>query len=261
MKFNRDTSYYDDVRKYTNKMIDMLDEGILDSYDVCVQLLNYLSEDEVEDFMHDYGYDKSNDIDESLTEAKKNPAYNNIRKVAKAMNWRMPMFVDPSAYGYLTWKNITNDQVEEIKEKTGLDVKLARSGRLIVPRSGSLEEKRKLKEDYINDWSFAEDLEEILPKNLRYKVIDVINNNLYWVAQEPFKKEELRDFSYAIDEYGFDNVYVILRDDSTYNFEEDLKSGKMYKIDPNGNIGLVVEGISHKEDEIDESFKNLFNID
>ena len=39
------------TRKYTNKLIDMVAEGIVNPYDVVVMAVNYMSEAEVEDMM------------------------------------------------------------------------------------------------------------------------------------------------------------------------------------------------------------------
>ena len=39
------------TRKYTNKLIDMVDEGIVSAYDVVIAAVNYMSEAEVEDMM------------------------------------------------------------------------------------------------------------------------------------------------------------------------------------------------------------------
>jgi hypothetical protein len=38
-------------RKYTNKLLEMIDEGLLDKDAVIVACVNYMSEDEVKDMM------------------------------------------------------------------------------------------------------------------------------------------------------------------------------------------------------------------
>lgn len=43
-----------DVRKYTNILINMLDEGAIDPVTLSIDLLNYISEDDVKDFARIY---------------------------------------------------------------------------------------------------------------------------------------------------------------------------------------------------------------
>ncbi len=54
-----------DVRRATNKLIDMMEEGVIDSVKLATNLLRWMSEDDVEDFAREYGY--FND-EETLTE-------------------------------------------------------------------------------------------------------------------------------------------------------------------------------------------------
>jgi hypothetical protein len=44
------------IRKNTNALLNLLDEGVLNEKRLAKDLLNYLSEAEVEDFMECYGY-------------------------------------------------------------------------------------------------------------------------------------------------------------------------------------------------------------
>ena len=43
------------VRKYTRKIYDMMDDGILDPLGVAQSLLNWMSEDDVKEFYERYG--------------------------------------------------------------------------------------------------------------------------------------------------------------------------------------------------------------
>ena len=53
-----------DMREYTNKLLDMIEDGLIDSKSVVLMCLNYMSEDEVEDMMvdndlvYDYEYEE-----------------------------------------------------------------------------------------------------------------------------------------------------------------------------------------------------------
>jgi len=44
------------VREYTNKMIELLDEGVIESKGLAEQLLCWLSEDDVKQFWYANGY-------------------------------------------------------------------------------------------------------------------------------------------------------------------------------------------------------------
>lgn len=53
-----------DMREYTGKLLDMIEDGLLDSKSVLLMCLSYMSEDEVEDMMvyndlvYDYEYEE-----------------------------------------------------------------------------------------------------------------------------------------------------------------------------------------------------------
>ena len=59
----------------------------------------------------------------------------NIELICKAMGWNPPMFCDSGANGYLTWKNSTQEEIDEIKAKTGIVCKLTNNdnSRIVVP--------------------------------------------------------------------------------------------------------------------------------
>ena len=47
-----------ETREYSAKLLDMVDEGILDKDQVILALVNYLSESDVEDLMETEGWDE-----------------------------------------------------------------------------------------------------------------------------------------------------------------------------------------------------------
>ena len=47
-----------DTREYTAKLLEMVDEGMLDKRQVILALVNYLSESEVKDLMEAEGWDE-----------------------------------------------------------------------------------------------------------------------------------------------------------------------------------------------------------
>jgi hypothetical protein len=53
------------VREYTNKIIEMVDEGLLDRDELIRDLLNWLPEDDVEDFYNSFDFgDEETDEDD-----------------------------------------------------------------------------------------------------------------------------------------------------------------------------------------------------
>jgi|688.fasta_scaffold230247_4 hypothetical protein len=53
------------VRKYTKKIIEMVDEGLLDRDELIRDLLNWLPEDDVEDFYNSFDFgDEETDEDD-----------------------------------------------------------------------------------------------------------------------------------------------------------------------------------------------------
>ena len=69
------------------------------------------------------------------------------------------------------------------------------------------------------------EFEKLIPHKMRFKEADFVNGNeMFWVTQEPFTVEQLREFQHAVRTYDSDvkKFYVTPRDLSDYNFEEDL---------------------------------------
>jgi len=85
-------------------------------------------------------------------------------------------------------------------------------------------------DEYIDDleesykkYSFSGiDFEKKIPHNMRFKEVDILNDNLYWITQEFFNQEDLLEFQKAFRETSFKKAYITTRDLSwSYNFEED----------------------------------------
>lgn len=58
------------VRKYTNRILELVDEGVLDARDMLAAALSYMSEAEVEDLYHCEGLDEDEDEDEDEGEVR-----------------------------------------------------------------------------------------------------------------------------------------------------------------------------------------------
>lgn len=52
------------VREYTKKIIELVDEGLLDRDAMIRDLLNYMSESDVKDFYESLGLDEDEELDE-----------------------------------------------------------------------------------------------------------------------------------------------------------------------------------------------------
>ena len=98
-------------------------------------------------------------------------------------------------------------------------------------------------------------------ENMRYKKYDVVQDGdksvLYWVTQAPFTPRELRIFSHAfLHQTDLDMAFVIARDDSCYDYEEDKKSGKGVFIDGSVRNDLYEfdESLKESMEEIDRKY-------
>lgn len=79
-----------------------------------------------------------------ITAGTRSPRKENVRKVCEYMGWETPMFADPGVYGYACkWGGLSlvdrygleqaQEWVDEIKDGTGIECKLNRSGKLVIP--------------------------------------------------------------------------------------------------------------------------------
>lgn len=56
-------------REYTRRLLDYVDEGIINQVDLIQSLLMWMSESEVEEFYHKYGYDELDEEEEDEMES------------------------------------------------------------------------------------------------------------------------------------------------------------------------------------------------
>ena len=78
--------------------------------------------------------------------------------------------------------------------------------------------------------------EAMIPHNMRYKVWEDYGDLLYWVTQEDFSNDDLETFQAALKGTPFKNAYVIVRDYSSYNKNEDVESDMGYLVPASGSI-------------------------
>lgn len=94
----------------------------------------------------------------------------------------------------------------------------------------SLYSKYDLKEYYKNNFDYLE-FEKYIPHCMRYKEVNIEDDGetLYWITQEPFDEIDLFHFEDALEDFSrgtnIKKAYVVLRDDSSYNYEKDKKNG------------------------------------
>lgn len=56
-------------REYTRRLLDYVDEGIINQFDLIQSLLMWMSESEVEEFYKKYGYDELDEEEEDEMES------------------------------------------------------------------------------------------------------------------------------------------------------------------------------------------------
>ena len=128
----------------------------------------------------------------------------------------------------LAWKRDNEESAEYMHG----DVKVRDAYRVydkLLGRIDRITESLNLNEAF-NRYTFGQDFEKHIPYNMRYKEYDFVKDNgqdiLYWVTQEPFDDSDIEDFQYALsNETDFDGALVILRDDSSYIYDQDKNSG------------------------------------
>lgn len=60
-------SFFESYRENTNYLLEMLDDGLVDSDSLARKLLQYLSDDEVGEFIRIYEYERPEDIEETAS--------------------------------------------------------------------------------------------------------------------------------------------------------------------------------------------------
>ena len=100
------------IRKYTDKILEYLDIGILDPMTVCESLLKYMSEDDVKDWAEDNAYLSDEDFEESLkTKNLKTESLGD--DLAKYQKW---VDYDMKRYGRIS------DNTQNYLKRAGLEV-------------------------------------------------------------------------------------------------------------------------------------------
>lgn len=112
----------------------------------------------------------------------------------------------------------------------------------------------------------SQEFESKIPQEMRWKMWDIVtdtsgNTCLYWVTQQYYSKEQLEQFKKVLsDLYGdvFDCAFVIVRDDSTYDFNEDSASGYGDFITLGGSVNesVLTEKINKDNIEINDKIRN-----
>lgn len=112
----------------------------------------------------------------------------------------------------------------------------------------------------------SQDFESKIPHEMRWKMWDVVTDNsgnkcLYWVTQQYYSKEQLEQFKKVLNDlYGdvFDCAFVIVRDDSTYDFNEDSASGRGDFITLGGSVNesVLTEKINKDNIEVNKVLAN-----
>ena len=111
----------------------------------------------------------------------------------------------------------------------------------------------------------SQEFESKIPHEMRWKEWDVVTDNsgntcLYWVTQQYYSKEQLEQFKKVLsDLYGdvFNCAFVIVRDDSTYDFYEDSTSGRGDFITLGGSVNesVLTEKINKDNIEINDKIR------
>lgn len=60
-------SFFESYQENTNYLLEMLDDGLVDGDSLARELLQYLSDDEVGEFMRIYDYERPEDIEETVS--------------------------------------------------------------------------------------------------------------------------------------------------------------------------------------------------
>ena len=215
-------------REETNKFLTYVTdvEGIdenSNAYKIIMDLCNYLSEDEVEDFVKQYGYSEDEEeeiytadadeirttIQEELSNEQRIKLYN-MYNVEEIEEWN-----EDTEKEFWDWVDILDsDELEELAED-------------INKLTSSKDESKEIKTEgnYKADYFSGIDFEKKLPREMRFKEYSFVNNDkdLFWVTQEYFTKRDLEKFAEALKETPFEKAYVTVRDLSSYNIDKDLK--------------------------------------
>lgn len=106
--------------------------------------------------------------------------------------------------------------------------------------------------------------EKSLPHEMRFKNWDEADDgsSLYWVTQQHYTEDQLREFAEALKNTEFRKAYVTVRDNSTYEWADDNQHGVLdiITIDGDGNANIESCGknqLSESEEVKDEETTEL----
>lgn len=129
-----------------------------------------------------------------------------------------------------------------------------------------LEDKEILTEVKPNKSFSGIEFEKKIPHNMRFKEYDILDNSLdlYWVTQQVFNMEDLKQFQKAFKNTPFVKAYVTVRDFSTYNPKE-IETNNVFAIVTKNSIDATGYKEACKErgwledDDLEESTETTEN--
>lgn len=87
--------------------------------------------------------------------------------------------------------------------------------------------KMKTEEGKI-DYNYWYKFDKKIPHVMRFKEFHIIDDHiLYWITQEYFEEADVRHFFDVFEDFhsNLDTAFVICRDETSWNYEKDLKDG------------------------------------
>ena len=92
--------------------------------------------------------------------------------------------------------------------------------------------------------------ENNIPHKMRWKVYETYRNILYWVTQEPFTKDDLKQFIEEFKNTNFDDCILTTRDFSCYDMICDIQNKSIIRISKDYENTTTYD---------DTDYKNLMN--
>ena len=84
------------------------------------------------------------------------------------------------------------------------------------------------------------EFEKQIPNVMRWKEWDTVNNNdLYWVTQQFFNEEDVKQFAEKFKNTKFDKAFVTVRDLSKYQYPKDLQNKVLVIINKDGSYDIT----------------------
>ena len=117
-------------------------------------------------------------------------------------------------------------------------------------------------EDDISNFD-SEDFESRIPHKMRWKEYDIIDGKyLYWVTQEFFNENDVKQFAEQFKTTGFEMAYLTVRDLSfAYNFDDDLSNDIFVIVLADGTYNMTGYLNACRKDEYDPSLYEVSSSD